>query len=274
MKRFLISAILLLGLAACQKQAPAPEPDDVAVRVGDTFVTQADVTARQKFLTDTEKQFIQTTVGRQNLVQIIAREKLIVADAKANQLDLDTDYQKALAAKRAELDEIYTDYADHLLERLWYQEQTKEHGKADVTEKEMKDYFAKYPYEMTIKQIIVDNAQTADQVLRTLKSNPSLWNSIARQHSIAPEELKTISFMPGEYLPNLEVIAANSPVGKVEGFFKTPQGFHIIMKTGEKRLTWQEAQPRIHQVLENQKIDQLLDSLKTKYEVIIYDKNE
>jgi hypothetical protein len=46
------------------------------------------------------------------------------------------------------------------------------------------------------------------------------------------------------------------------------------MKTGEKRLTFEEAQPRIRSVLENQKLDELLDSLKTQYEVIIYDKNE
>ena len=127
---------------------------------------------------------------------------------------------------------------------------------------------------MTLKQIIVGNAQTADQLLRSLKGNPSSWNSLSRQYNIAPDSLKSFSFMPGEYLPNLEVVAANSPVGKVEGFFKTPQGFHIIMKTNEKRLSWAEAQPRIRQVLENQKLDELLDSLKTQYEVIIYDKNE
>lgn len=274
MRYFLLFAAAPLLFTACQKEIPTPEPEDVAVRVGDTFVTQADVAARQKFLTEEEKAFVQTPVGRQNLVQIITREKLIEADAKSNLLDQNSGYQKLLAEKREELDKIYADYAAQLLERFWYEEQTKEHGPAEVTEKEMKEYFEKYPYEMTIKQIIVDNAQTADQVLRTLKGHPSQWNTMSRQYSIAPEELKTISFMPGEYLDNLEVVAANSPTGKVQGFFKTPQGFHIIMKTGEKRLKWEEARPRIYQVLENQKIDRLLDSLKIKYEVIIYDKNE
>jgi len=274
MRYFWLLGLVVVSLASCQKENHTPDADTVAVRVGDTFVTQTDVAARQRFLTKAEKSFVQTPVGRQNLVQIIAREKLIAADAKNNQLDLNPEYQNLLAEKRKELDEIYADYAAHLLERLWYREQTKEHGRAEVTEEEMKNYFEKYPYEMTVKQIIVDNAQTADQVLHTLKGHPAQWNTLSRQYNIAPEELRTISFMPGEYLDNLEVVAANSPIGKVQGFFKTAQGFHIIMKTGEKRLTWQEAQPRIHQVLENQKMDRLLDLLKTKYEVIIYDKNE
>ena len=80
--------------------------------------------------------------------------------------------------------------------------------------------------------------------------------------------------MPGEYLDSLEVVAANSPSGKVQGFFKTPQGFHIIMKTNENRLTFEKAAPRIKQILQNQRLDELLDTLKTQYEVIIYDKNE
>ena len=46
------------------------------------------------------------------------------------------------------------------------------------------------------------------------------------------------------------------------------------MKTGETRLSFDKAAPRITQILQQQKLDQLLDTLKTKYEVIIYDKNE
>ena len=120
---------------------------------------------------------------------------------------------------------------------------------------------------MTIKQIIVDNAQTADQVLRTLKAYPSRWKEMERQYSTAPEALKQFSFMPGEYLDNIAVIAANSPSGKPQGFFKTAQGFHIIMKTGEERLTYNQAKERIRQILEKQKMDAYLNSLKSKYRV-------
>ena len=127
---------------------------------------------------------------------------------------------------------------------------------------------------MTIKQIIIDNAQTADQVLRALKSSPRRWKELERQYSVAPESLRQITVMPGEYLPDIEVIAANSPMGSVQGFFKTAQGFHIIMKTSDKRLSRKDAEPRIRQVLEDRKLDKVLDSLKNKYEVVIYEKSE
>lgn len=266
------AGIAVCLLAACQKQPSAAQQDaDVVARIGTVSVTQQDIQDALPLLDEKDQKFANTSIGLQNLVQILTREKLILQDAQDSQLSEHPKYRALLAQKRAELDKEYEQFAQRALVDFWY-EQKAESQKPG--EKEIKEYFDKYPYEMTIKQIIVDNAQTADQVLRTLKSSPGRWKEISRQHSIAPESLQTLTFMPGEYLSSLEVIAANSPVGKVQGFFKTPQGFHIIMKTNENRLSFEKAAPRIEQILENQHMDNLLDTLKTKYEVIIYDKNE
>ena len=274
MKFLTIVLACALWLSAC-KQQPAPTqleiPEDAAARIGTTILTEGDIQHTLALLNAEDKKFAQTPLGRQNLVQILTREKLILQDARQAGLDSQKDYLQLLAQQRAALDRAYQDFADNTLIRLWYEQKEKELA---PSEKEIKDYFAKYPYEMTIKQIILDNAQTADQVLRTLKSSPGRWKEMSHQYNIAPENLRTLTFMPGEYLANLEVVAANSPTGRPQGFFKTPQGFHIIMKTGETRLSFDKAAPRITQILQQQKLDQLLDTLKTKYEVIIYDKNE
>ena len=79
--------------------------------------------------------------------------------------------------------------------------------------------------------------------------------------------------MPGEFIPEIEVIAANSPSGSVQGFIKTSQGFHIIMKVKEKRLSLKNAKERIEQILRLQKEDAALNALKNKYEVFVYEKN-
>ena len=269
MKNTVLLLACCLGFISCQKQ---PVPDNqTEARIGSITVTEADMQEGLNLLSDKDRQFANTSFGKQNLLQILAREKLILQDAQTNGLDQQKDYQNLLTQKREELDKIYQAYADEMLMRLWYEQKTKN---LDPSEKEIKDYYDKYPYEMTIKQIIVDNAQTADQVLRALKSSPGRFKELSRQYSIAPESLQTFTFMPGEYLESLEVIAANSPIGKAQGFFKTPQGFHIIVKTNERKLSLKEAQPRIREILSNQKLDQFLDTLKTKYEVIIYDKNE
>lgn len=266
----------MLAAWGCPKpQAEETTAPEVAARIGNVTVSQEDVEARLRLLSAEDRKFAQTPMGRQNLLNIIAREKLIALAAKEEKLDQSDVYLTLMEDKRAQLDEIYEEYATQTLEQIWY-DKLKENGQLEVTDKEIAEYYKKYPYEMTVRQIILDNAQTADQVLRTLKASPSKWNTMAKQYSVAPEVIRSdkFSFMPGEFIPSLEVIAATSANGSVQGFIKTPQGFHIIMKTGEKRLSRKEAEPRIRTVLENKKLDAVLEALQNKYEVVIYDKNE
>lgn len=275
-KGFIIFLLILAAWGCPERQQPeettAPE---VAVRIGNVTVSQEDVEARLHLLSAEDRKFAQTPIGRTNLLNIIAREKLIAQAAQDDKIDQSDVYLTLMKDKRAQLDEIYKEYAAQTLEQMWY-DKLKENGQLEVTDKEIADYYKKYPYEMTVRQIILDNAQTADQVLRTLKASPSKWNTMAKQYSVAPEVIRSskFSFMPGEFIPALEVIAATSANGSVQGFIKTPQGFHIIMKTGEKRLSRKEAEPRIRTVLENKKLDAVLEALQNKYEVVIYDKNE
>ncbi len=272
MKRCLLIAVLCLAVWGCKKAADTI-PDDAAARVGRETITEEDIAARTALLSEDDRAFAKTPIGRQNLLQIITREKLIAAAAKDEQLDQSDVYLSIMEDKRAQLADIYRQFGEQTLEQLWYDE-LKEKGDTAVTDEEIDAYYDKYPYEMTIQQIIIDNAQTADQVLRALKASPRRWNELERQYSCAPDALRKLSFMPGEYLPDIEVIAANSPTNSVQGFFKTAQGFHIIKKTGEKRLSRKAAEPRIREVLENKKLDKILDALKNKYEVVIYEKSE
>ena len=272
MKHQWMLALLLLTAFGCRQEAPTVAPD-TAARVGKETITEQDVASRLALLSDDDREFAQTPIGRQNLLQIITREKLIAAAAKDEKLDESDVYLSIMEDKRRQLEDIYNEFAAQTLEQLWYDE-LKEKGETAVSDEEISAYYKKYPYEMTIKQIIIDNAQTADQVLRALKSSPRRWKELERQYSVAPESLRQITVMPGEYLPDIEVIAANSPTGSVQGFFKTAQGFHIIMKTSDKRLSRKDAEPRIRQVLEDRKLDKVLDSLKNKYEVVIYEKSE
>ncbi len=272
MKKSFFLTVLLLAAWGC-RQGESTIPADTAARVGKETITEQDVNDRLALLSEDDRQFAKTPIGRQNLLQIITREKLIAAAAKDEGLDQSDVYLSIMEDKRAQMADIYRQFGAQTLEQLWYNE-LREKGETAVSDEEIAAYYDKYPYEMTIKQIIIDNAQSADQVLRALKASPRRWNELERQYSVAPDSLKQLSFMPGEYLSNIEVIAANSPTGSVQGFFKTAQGFHIIMKTREKRLSRKEAEPRIREVLENKKLDKVLDSLKNKYEVVIYEKSE
>lgn len=274
MKRYAIFFLFFLCWG-CDRSTETVLPYERADVDERPVVSQQDIEAHLEFLSDKDRAFAATPIGRQNLLQLIVREKLIAADAQAQQLQKTPEYKEAVLEKKKELDRVLQAYAADLLERQWYESYAKK-GTFDVSEEEIDAYYKKYPYEMTVRQIILDNAQTADEVLHALKRSPSRWQELERQYSIAPDALRgsNVSFMPGEFLPEIEVIAANSSTGSVQGFIKTPLGFHIIMKMSERRLAKKDAAPRIRAVLEQQKLDRLLENLQTKYEVIIHETNE
>lgn len=282
MKKLPLLFICLCFCAACGKkpQDPsgaetAPAKETVLAQVGPVQITRQQFEDRIALLDEQDRAFAQTSVGKRNFIHLMAREKLVALDAKDEDLDRSDVYLTSLEDKRQQLKEIYEEFADQLLVRLW-EERMQENGVTRVSDEEIDAYYKKYPYEMTIKQLIIPDAQTADAVWRELKRSKSRWKELERMYSKAPQQSlgKEISFMPGEFIPELEVIAANSPSGSVQGFVKTAQGFHIIMKTGERRLGLKDAAPRIRAILENQKTDAALNALKNKYKVVIYEQDE
>lgn len=284
MKKFLFLTFGLFLLPACQQNPTpdmeveldaAPAKDLIVAEVGPVQITQRQLEERLAVLPAEDQAFAQTPLGRKNFIHLLAREQLIALDAKEEELDREDFYLTALEDKREQLKEIFFSFSSDLLNRMW-EEHMREKGIISVTEEEIAQYYDKYPYEMTIKQLIIPDAETADAVWRELRRSKKRWKELERQYSKSPDESKgkEISFMPGEFIPELEVIAANSPKGSVQGFVKTAQGFHIIMKTGEKRLSIKEAAPRIRTILENQKIDAALNALQNKYKVVIYEQDE
>ena len=282
MKKFLFFIFFSFFLLACKdkpaeplmEQNASPAKDQIIAEVGPVQIYQQQLESRLSTLPAEDQEFAATSVGRKNFINLLVREQLALLDAKEENLDKEDVYLTALEDKREYLKEIYNDFAADLLVRMW-EEHLYGKGIISVSEEEIAEYYDKYPYEMTIKQLIIPDAETADAVWRELKRSKKRWKELEKQYSKAPEQSygKEFSFMPGEFIAELEVIAANSSVGSVQGFVKTAQGFHIIMKTKERRLKLQEATPRIRTILENQKLDAALNALKNKYKVIIYEQD-
>ena len=281
MKRFFLFLLVPVLFCSCHKSQPQDlssqdnTAETIVAQVGPVDKKKKQLDDRLSVLSKEDQDFAQTAVGRRNFIQLLVREQLIALDAQDEKIDQSDVYLTALEDKRSQLRDIYNEYATLLLGRLW-QESMAEKGILSVTDEEIAAYYDKYPYEMTIKQLIIPDAETADAVWRELKRSKSRWKELEHQYSKAPEQSKgqEITFMPGEFIPELEVIAANSPTGSVQGFVKTAQGFHIIMKTRERRLSLKDAAPRIRTILEKQKEDAALNALQNKYKVVIYEQDE
>lgn len=271
MKKFLpvLSAVLLLAACTAKEQ---PSAQKVLAKVGGQAITQEDFDEKAQTLDKDFTQYLNTPSGKENFLGFMINENLLSRAAKDEGIESSQEY-------RSEIDNIKKEQALRLKQakefalRRILKEKLAKDGTLQVTEKEIKQYYDKYHYQIYLMHILLSDPQEAATVMREVKDARSQdrFAYAARRFSIDPETKdnggRLPPFIPGEYMPQIEVPAANIPAGQVQGFIKTPQGFHIIMKVKEENLSYAQAKDRIHRILEGQKLDAYLNSLKEKYGV-------
>lgn len=280
MKRILTLTLILSCVACAPKQENNPqEPlvynnSPVLAYVENEPITQADFDNAANNLDENFRKFVTTKSGRANFLSFLISEKLLLEDAKNRRIDLTPEYQEEIAAMEAAQKAALETAKSFALRRNLIASLVLD-GTLGVSEEEIKDYYKKYPYEITIKQFIISDSQKAADVMKQMRNVRSAgkFAEFARQFSDDPLAKKSGGemppFIPGEYLPQIEVPAANSKLMEVQGFITTAQGNHIIMKIAEKRLTYNEAKDRIKMIIENQKLDSYLNSLNKKYNISV-----
>lgn len=280
MKKILFLTTLITFAACGPKQGNNPqEPlvynnSPVLAYVDNQPITQADFDKAANNLDENFKKFVTTKSGRANFLSFLISEKLLLADAKNRGIDLTPEYQSEITALE-EAQKAALETAKNFALRRNLLESLVKDGTLGVSEDEMKEYYKKYPYEITIRQFIISDSQKAAEVMKQMRNvrSTSKFADFAKQFSDEPLSKKSGGemppFIPGEYLPQIEVPAANSKLMEVQGFITTAQGNHIIMKIAEKHLTYDEAKNRIKTIIENQKLDNYLNSLNKKYNISI-----
>lgn len=277
----IIIVLTILALAACApKQDEAQQSQQVFTNspvlayVDNQPITQEDFDRAAANLDESFKNFVSTKTGRANFLSFLISEKLLLTDATHRKLDLTREYQQEINALEEAQKAALETAKNFALRRLLLERLTQD-GTLGVSEDEVKAYYKKYPYEITIRQLIISDPQKAATVMREMRNVRTVarFADYARQFSEEPLTRKsggeTPPFIPGEYLPEIEVPAANSKLMEVQGFITTAQGNHIIMKVAETRLTYKDAKDRIKMILENQKLDNYLNSLNKKYNISI-----
>ena len=280
--RKILSICLLTCLCACaQKEIPTEQPqplqENALAKVAGYIITQEEFDEKAQLLDPVFQKYVKTSIGKQNFLNYLISEKLLEQEAHFKNIDKDPQYQQ-------EINDIIKQQEEHLrkakefLLKKKLMEEVYNQGITYVSEEEIQEYHKKYPYEIKILQIILNDPQEAAQVMNAVKNTKtqnSFKEAVAKfsKDPLVKENQGALQpFIPGEYLPEIEVPAANSASGQVQGFIQTPLGFHIIMKVGEDRLTYNQAKERIKTILEKQKLDAYLNSLKDKYGVEV--KNE
>lgn len=280
--RKILFLFLLICFCACTQKEPLQEQpeqlqNNALAKVAGYIITQEEFDRKAAMLDSSFQKYIKTPQGKQNFLSYLISERLLQQEALFKNLQNDPEYQQEIASIIKQQEE-YLQQAKETLLRKTLMEQIYNQGITYVSEEEIKTYHKKYPYEIKILQIILNDPQEAAQVMNAVKNikTQSKFQDAIKQFSKDPLVKQNKGalppFIPGEYLPEIEVPAANSATGQVQGFIQTPLGFHIIMKVGEDRLSYNQAKERIQTILEKQKLDDYLNSLKDKYGVEV--KNE
>jgi parvulin-like peptidyl-prolyl isomerase len=276
MKKFLSSAFLICLFCACDKPAQQQEKqllhDDTLALVGAMPITQTDFDTRTVGMDKEFKDFIKTPAGRENFLNFLINERLLYTAAADNKIEQSKEFISEMEKIQKEQETAFEEHRRYLMGKL-LTEKLQKSGVLAVKEEEVRAYHRKYPYQITIAHILMSDPQKAAAVMREAGAARTLANfgELVRKFSIAPNTKKDdgvlTPFIPGEYLPEIEVAAANTPAMQVQGFIKTPLGFHIIMKVKEESLSYNNAKDRITAILEKQKMDEYLNTLKQRYPV-------
>jgi len=267
----------VLFVAACKnKEESVPRPADALAEVNGVYITQSDADAAAAQLPPEDQKYAATPLGKDALTEVLVREQLMIAGARDGGIENSPAYTQAVEDMQKDFEKRLADAKKYNLIKAWL-EDLREKGIISVTQKEIDDYYKKYNYEMTIRQMVIPDAQTAQLVLseaRAASPRETRFIALAKKFSAGPqpdiEDGSLFTFIPGEYLPEIENAAANSPIGSVQGFIKTAHGFHIIYKVSEKGIAKKDAQERITKIIERQKLDKYLESLAQKYKAEVY----
>lgn len=275
------AALIFFACKKEEKKLAAPPPKTLA-RVDNTFITEKDFDEKIAEADPVYKKFLETDLGKENLLSIMVREALVREDAINMGVPADPKYQKVLDDMQKAYEIQRAQIQEDTLIKVWL-ETLREKNIISVTDEEVAAYHKRYSYEITVRIMTIAKASDADAVLRELKATSSgkreqRFKDLGRMYSVDKNGVLSggdvITFIPGEFLPEIENAAANTSRDTVQGFFKTSRGFTIIYKKSEERISLKNAKERVRKILENKKLDEYLKGLSDKYKVEVYKKYE
>ncbi|MFA6582886.1 MAG: peptidylprolyl isomerase [Elusimicrobiaceae bacterium] len=273
--KYIVPVCALALFCACDRK-PENKVRPALAKVGGSYITTEEYNAKLKDISSTYKNYLATKNGRKQFLQILIREKLILSAAKASDIPSSPAFLDETKKAREEMEARYRAFNDYLLTKLWLDELRK-NGTISVTDKEIEAYYKEFPYEISMRHILIGTQAEATQLLKQAKGSLATFTALAKTRSIDPETAAGGGFMPpfmvGESIPEIEQTANQMAVNTTEGVFKSKFGYHILHKDAERKLQLSDVKERIALILEKQKMDSYLKNLENKYKVEVLDEN-
>ncbi|MFA5161979.1 MAG: peptidylprolyl isomerase [Elusimicrobiales bacterium] len=263
-------AIVCAGAALCGcSPKSGGGPGAPLARVGKTGITFEELQRKSADVPAEYRSFVDSPAGRRQFLQILIREKLIVAAASDSDVAGSDAYRGEAARMKEDMEARLRESREYLLTKMWL-DALERKGVLAVSESEIEQHYRQYPEEISASHILLSDPGEAARLLKSLRAGAS-FSAAAKERSLdaetAPQGGKIRPFIAGEFLPELESAAAGMKTGETQGVFKSPLGWHILRKNSQTRLAYAAAHDRIAMLLRKKKLDSYLASLQSKYPV-------
>lgn len=252
--------LMLALVAGCQKST-----GPVAATINQDRISVADLQRRLMSTPSAFQQYSASPEGRKEFVKLLVREKVLLQEARRAGLEKDATYTQTVKEFKEDLDRRYVEYQEQLLIRSFLRK--LQAGELAVTDTELRQYYDAHPEEfqkpvaIDVSHILVPTEAEADAIRQRLQRGEP-FEALARQMSKDPATAtrggKLDPIRRGMLVQEFEDAAFRLKVGETSTPVKSPFGFHIIRKTGEKALPPQPfdtAKAEIRSRLEKGKFD-------------------
>jgi peptidyl-prolyl cis-trans isomerase C len=263
---------------ACRKSETT---GPVVAQVGDFKITLGELKSRLREAPSAYQQYVASADGRRQFLNLLIREKILLAQAQAFGISREPAYKEAVAKFKGDWARRLKEYEETLqIESTLRRLRAKDLA---VTDRDVEAYYNNHladyqkPMEITASHILLDTPQDADKALARLKAGES-FESVASAMSKDPATAvhggKLNPFQRGSLVPEFEDAVFPLKIGQTSGIVKTQFGFHIIRKLGEKRLAPKplaDVREEIRSRLERDKFNQWVTSKQSALGVQVND---
>ena len=242
-------------------------------KVGPLTVTQSEFQRKIADVPQSFQSYVLTPNGRRQFLDIVIREKMILAAANASDVRKSPEFRSQLQRLKEEEEERMREGRDFLLTRMW-QDDLKAKGVTRAGDDEARDYHRKHATEVDIRHILLATPDEAQVVAKKARSGGN-FAQLARDSSLdaatAAQGGKLQPALYGEVIPELQEIVFRMRIGEISGPIKSKFGYYVLKKEAERNITFVDAQARIIDILEHQKLDHYLQSVQEKFPVEVVD---
>ncbi|OGS23275.1 MAG: hypothetical protein A2252_09330 [Elusimicrobia bacterium RIFOXYA2_FULL_39_19] len=265
-------SLLLCGmffiLSSCGKNAD----NRVVAKVGGEKITLKDVASRIKSLPFGYQEYLATESGQKQFVDIIVRQKIILAAARKGNVHKRKEVAQALKDFRQEYESKIKQYEEELIIETYLKEIE---SSMNVTDDDVQKYYLSHkrdflqPSEVKLSHILLSTKEDALKAVKQLKSGKD-FEDLAKEISLDPATSKQGgdlgAFKSAELLPDFVEPVKKLNVGAVtEEPVSTNYGFHILKKTSQKILpaqSFEQAKEEIRRLLLKTNFDKWIEEQK------------